>query len=106
MKNLRRASWILAALSWSQAAVCGLSNLLGLESPWMISGMTWPLIAGLSALVSFVTPISALFEDDPAEKKSCVLCGLITIVISLLVAFLMFNVFTTWFGFGELSGEC
>lgn len=106
MKNLRCASWILAAISWSQAAVCGLSNLMGLESPWMISGMTWPFIAGLSAMVSFATLIAALIEDDPAEKKTCVICGLITLVISVLVALLMFNVFSTWLGFGELSGEC
>lgn len=57
-------------------------------------------------MVLFATLIAALIEDDPAEKKSCVICGLITLVISVLVALLMFNVFSTWLGFGELSGEC
>lgn len=106
MKNLRRTNWILAAIAWSQAAFCGLSNLLAWESPWTITGMTWPLIAGLSALVSFTTLIAGLVEDDPAEKKASISFGLITIVITLLVALLMFFVFTTWFGFGVISGEC
>ena len=68
MKNLRRTNWILAAIAWGQAALCGLSNLLGWESPWMITGMTWPFVAGLSAMVSFATLCAGLVEDDPAER--------------------------------------
>ena len=106
MKKLRRINWIIAVIAWSQAAFCGLFNLLAWESPWTITGMTWPFVAGLSALISFTTLIAGLVEDDPAERKASILFGLITIVITLLVALLMFFVFTTWFGFGELSGVC
>ena len=72
----------------------------------MISGLSWPLVAGLSAIISFVTFISGLVEDDPAEKKAGILCGLISIAITLLFAVLMISVFGTWFGSGALSGGC
>lgn len=72
----------------------------------MISGLSWPMVAGLSIIISFTTFISGLVEEDPAEKKAFIRCGLITFVITLLFAVLMISVFGTWFGFGDISGGC
>ena len=106
MKGFRRANWILAGVTWGLAAFCGLSNLFAWESAWMLSCMIWALLAQLSGLISFCALFCVFFEDDPAEKKASILGALIVIAISVLAALLMTCVFSTWFGFGELFGEC
>lgn len=106
MENLRRANWILAAVTWGLATICGLSNLFAWESAWMLSCMIWVLLAQLSGLISISTLFSGFFEDDPADKKACILGSLIVIAVSVLAAILMIFVFSKWFGFGELSGDC
>jgi len=106
MRILRRINWILAVVTWGLAVLGSLSNLFAWESAWMFGCMTWTVFAKPSALISVSTLVAAFFENDPAEKKSSILNSVIVIAISVLVAILMIFVFSTWLGFGELSGEC
>ena len=106
MKHLRRFNWILAAITWFLAGLFGLSNWMGWESAWMISGMLYALLMRLSLLISLSTLIADLTVAEPEEKKGCVLRSLLVLAISALVAIPALFVFGTWFGFGELSGAC
>ena len=106
MKNLRRFTWGLGAMTWFNVLLCGFSNLIAWEPAWIWSTYLWYFGTQAALLLSVTTLIAAFVEDDPAGKKACVLCGVIVIAVTLLMAVLMNCVFTTWFGFGELSGAC
>ena len=108
MKNLRRANWVLAALTWALAALFGLSKLLmwktellAWTSVWIWSGTLWYFGAQASLLLSVCTLFSAIAADTPVERKACILCGLIVIAISVLVAIPALLVFDTGGGYGE-----
>ena len=106
MKGLRRANWIFASVTWGLAAFSALSNLFAWEPAWYLSCMIWASLAPLSVIISFSTLFAVFFEDDPVEKKACIRSSVMVIAVSALVAALMIFVFSKWFGFGELSGEC
>ena len=66
----------------------------------MWSGTLWYFGAIFSLILSVCTLISALVTDGPAEKKACAVCGVITLVISVLIGIPAWFVFGIWSVFG------
>ena len=96
-----------ASVTWCLAVIYGLSNFWAFETDilawttvWMWSGILWYFGAIFSLILSVCTLISAVVADSSSEKKACVVCGVTTLVISVLIGIPAFFTFGTWGVFG------